>query len=333
MKPVSLALVLLLGLAGVASAFNCPVVIKQAEDMIKKAEAGKVTADTKPLIEEAKKQVTEAKAHHETAKTKRDHGDAVRKAKVAAVAREFARQGADLVLTARRADRLTALADEIERGGRRALALTADVTVDGDLERAVGQARAKLGRLDVVVANAGFGVVGPVERLALDDYRRQFETNVFGVLRTVHATLAELKASRGRLVILGSVTGYIATPGSSPYAMSKFAVRALAEALGHELAPAGVSVTLVSPGFVESEIRRVDNSGRLQSAAREPIPAWLIMPAERAARQIVRAIGRRRREIVVTGHGKVAVFVQRHAPAVVSAVVRAFGVRSRSEPS
>jgi hypothetical protein len=90
MKPVSLALVLLLGLAGVASAFNCPVVIKQAEDMIKKAEAGKVTADTKPLIEEAKKQVAEAKAHHETAKTKRDHGDAVRKAKVAAAYAEEA---------------------------------------------------------------------------------------------------------------------------------------------------------------------------------------------------------------------------------------------------
>ena len=90
MKPVSLALVLLLGLAGVASAFNCPVVIKQAEDMIRKAEAGKVTADTKPLIEEAKKQVAEAKAHHETAKTKRDHGDAVRKAKVAAAYAEEA---------------------------------------------------------------------------------------------------------------------------------------------------------------------------------------------------------------------------------------------------
>ena len=250
----------------------------------------------------------------------------------AALAREFARQGADLVLTARRADRLTALADEIERGGRRALALTADVTVDGDLERAVGQARAKLGRLDVVVANAGFGVVGPVERLTLDDYRRQFETNVFGVLRTVHATLAELKASRGRLVILGSVAGYVATAGSSPYSMSKFAVRGLAEALGYELAPAGVAVTLVSPGFVDSEIRRVDNSGRFQTASKEPVPGWLLMPAPKAARQIVRAVARRRREIVVTGHGKFAVFFQRHAPWLVARVVRAFGVRSRPEP-
>jgi hypothetical protein len=85
-----LALGLLVAVASAAWAFNCPVVIKQAEDLIKKAEGGKVTADTKPLIEEAKKQVAEARAHHDTAKTKRDHGDAIRKAKVAAAFAEEA---------------------------------------------------------------------------------------------------------------------------------------------------------------------------------------------------------------------------------------------------
>jgi NAD(P)-dependent dehydrogenase (short-subunit alcohol dehydrogenase family) len=210
--------------------------------------------------------------------------------------------------------------------------MAGDVTVDGDLERAAASARATFGRLDVVVANAGFGVVGPFERLTLDDYRRQFETNVFGVLRTVRATLDDLKASRGRLVVIGSVAGHVATPGSSPYSMSKFAVRALSQALGHELAPAGVSVTLVSPGFVESEIHRVDNTGVFHPEAPEPIPRWLSMPAERAARIIVRAAARRRREIVVTGHGKVAVFLQRHLPWLVSAGIRALGVRSRGEP-
>ena len=90
MKRVILALALVLAAAPLALAFNCPVVIKQAEDMIKKAEGGKVTADSKPLIEEAKKQVAEAKAHHENAKSKRDHGDAIRKAKVAAAYAEEA---------------------------------------------------------------------------------------------------------------------------------------------------------------------------------------------------------------------------------------------------
>ena len=185
----------------------------------------------------------------------------------------------------------------------------------------------------MVVANAGFGVVGPVEQLTLEDYRRQFETNVFGVLRTVYATVGDLKTSRGRLVIIGSVSGHVATPGASPYAMSKFAVRALSDALGHELARAGVAVTLVSPGFVDSEIRRVDNTGVFRPDTPEPIPAWLVMGVERAARTIVRAVARRRREVVVTGHGKVAVWLQRHVPWLVAGGIRAFGIRSRGEPA
>jgi hypothetical protein len=91
---VRIALVLGLGVlvasTPAAWAFNCPVVIKQADDLVKKAEGGKVTADTRPLIEEARKQLAEARAHHESARTKRDHGDAVRKAKVAAAFAEEA---------------------------------------------------------------------------------------------------------------------------------------------------------------------------------------------------------------------------------------------------
>jgi len=91
-----------------------------------------------------------------------------------------------VALAARRLDRLEALASEIGKAGRRAVVIACDVTRDGDLERAASQARAALGKLDVVVANAGFGVTGRLETLSLDDYRRQFETNVFGVLRTVY---------------------------------------------------------------------------------------------------------------------------------------------------
>jgi short-subunit dehydrogenase len=251
----------------------------------------------------------------------------------AALARAFAREGARLVLAARRTDRLEALRAELERGGALALAIGCDVTVDGDLERAAAAARERFGGLDVVVANAGFGVVGPVERLSLADYRRQLETNVFGVLRTIHATLPDLKRRRGRLVVLGSVSGHVATPDASAYAMSKFAVRALAEALGHELARDGVSVTLASPGFVDSEIRRVDNTGAFRPEHRDPVPARLLGSAAAAAREIVRATARRRREVVVTGHGKVIVFLQRHAPWLVAWGIRRFGVRSRPEPS
>jgi len=218
------------------------------------------------------------------------------------------------------------------KGGRRALVLACDVTRDGDLERAVAQVRDALGRIDVVVANAGFGVVGRVDRLTIEDYRRQFETNVFGVLRTIYATLDDLKRTRGRLAILGSVSGHLATPGGSPYAMSKFAVRALADALRNELRPAGVAVTLLSPGFVESEIRLVDNQGRLKTTDRDVVPKWLRMRSDTAARKIVTAIERKRREAVITGHGKALVFVARHLPGLMSALVSLSGYRGRTEP-
>ena len=88
---VAVSVVLIVaGLLAPAWAFNCPVVIKQAEDLVRKAEAAKLSPETRPLLDEAKKQLTEAKAHHETARTKRDHGDAVRKAKVAAAFAEEA---------------------------------------------------------------------------------------------------------------------------------------------------------------------------------------------------------------------------------------------------
>jgi len=250
----------------------------------------------------------------------------------AALAREFGRAGADVALAARRVERLERLAAELRAGGRRAFAVACDVTVDGDLERAAARTREALGRIDVVVANAGFSVSGPLESLGLGDYRGQFETNVFGVLRTVYATLDDLKKARGRLVILGSVSGHIGLPGSSAYAMSKFAVRGLAESLGHELAPHGVAVTLVSPGLVESEIRQVDNRGVWHPEPPAPLPRALVMPTAAAARQIVRAVGRRRREIVVTAHGKLGVFLQRHAPWLVAWGIRRFGIRGRGEP-
>lgn len=249
-----------------------------------------------------------------------------------ALAREFARAGADLALAARRVDRLEKLAADIEGLGRRALVLPCDVTVDGDLERAAARTRETLGHIDVVVANAGFGVMGPVETLTLDDYRYQFETNVFGVLRTVYATLEDVKRARGRVVLLGSVSGHVGLPGSSAYSMSKFAIRGFAESLAHELAPHGVAVTLVSPGFVESEIRHVDNQGRWHADAPGGPPKLLIMPAATAARHIVRAVARRRRESVITRHGQLTVFLQRHVPWLVRAVVGRFGVRSRREP-
>jgi short-subunit dehydrogenase len=247
----------------------------------------------------------------------------------AALARELAREGARLVLMARRRERLEQLCAELAPA--EAVAHIGDVTRRADLDSAVALAVERWGRLDMAVANAGFGVVGPIAKLGVEDYRRQFETNVFAVLETSKACLPELLKSRGRLVLIGSVAGYISTPNASPYAMSKFAIRALAEALRPELAPHGVAVTLISPGFVTSEIRQVDNRGGWHPQAKEPLPSWLPMRADVAARKIVSAVYRRRREAIITVHGKALVWLSRVAPWVLRLAMRR-GVRGRSEP-
>ena len=248
---------------------------------------------------------------------------------------QLARAGAQLTLTARRVERLEELARKIEEtGAPRPLVVACDVTRDGDVERGVAETTRHWGRLDIVFANAGFGVVGAFRDLSVNDYRRQFETNVFGVLRTISAALPEIEKTRGNVVIIGSVAGWSSTPNSSPYAMSKFAMRALADAITPEFAARGVTVTLISPGFVASDIRRTDNQGAFQPEAPEPVPQWLVVPTDTAVRKILRAVARGRSEAIITGHGKAIVVIERFLPWLSRAFKRRLAASGgyRSEP-
>ena len=235
-----------------------------------------------------------------------------------AVAREAAARGAKVVLAARRKERVEAIAAEL--GAASALGVACDVTREGDLEAAIERAHV-FGPLDAMIANAGFGVGGKVARLTIDDYRRQFETNVFGVIRSVHAALPDLRQTHGMIGIVGSTNGYLSLPGWSAYCMSKHAVRSLADCLRHELARDGVSVTHLTPGFIESEFRRVNNRSEVTDGATDPIPHWLMMPAPAAAKKILAAMLARSPERVITGHAKFAVSATRHAPTLVSMAV------------
>lgn len=246
-----------------------------------------------------------------------------------ALATEYARRGCDLALLARREDRLAAITARIREAGARAVPIRCDVRDDESVTRAVDEALQALGKLDIVIANAGFGVAGRFERLTLDDYRRQFETNVFGVVRTVQTTLPALTSTRGRLAIMGSVAGHLAAIGMSPYAMSKFAVRAFADSLREDIRPTGVSVTLISPGFVDSEIRKLDRGGVVRQDSSDPVPSWLRVATPVAARQIVRAIDRRKSEAVITAHGKAMVLLARHAPWAIRSITRMLAPKIR----
>jgi NAD(P)-dependent dehydrogenase (short-subunit alcohol dehydrogenase family) len=241
----------------------------------------------------------------------------------AAMAREFARDGAHTVLVARRVERIEALAAELTAGGRRSMAVAGDVTRDGDMERAVELARQEFGHLDVLVANAGILVRGPILTLTLDDYRRQLETNTFGALRIVMAGLPALQETRGRIVLIGSLIGMVSIPGGTPYCMSKFALNGLSDGLCHELAPYGISVTHIMSGFVDTEIYT-------NAPLRRPPHKWIVLTADQAAKRVVTAVFRRKRSLLLPWPTKMAIFLQRHFPWVVYlAIDRAFRKATR----
>lgn len=240
----------------------------------------------------------------------------------AALARAFAREGALVALAARRPERLAEVRSAIEQESGTAIAVVCDVCDHDSTERAVADTVEAFGGIDVAVANAGFGVSNAFDKLTVDDFRRQFETNVFGLLETIKAVLPHLKESKGRLALVSSVMGRVGAPATSPYCASKFAVTGLAESLYYELAEDGVSVTCIEPGLVESDFRMTDNQGQFDPGKKDPAPQWLMMSSGKAARHIVGVIYRRKPEAVITMHGKLGVFLCRHFPRSFRTLVR-----------
>lgn len=232
----------------------------------------------------------------------------------AACAHELARQGAKVAVSGRRVQKLEAVAAAIREAGGQALAVPCDVARDEDVTSAVDAIVAEWGRLDLLLANAGYGVAGRIQKLTLPEWQRQFEVNVFGLLRTVYAALPHLEKTKGRIGLVGSVLAWVTLPGNAAYAASKHAVRVIGDNLAAELRGTGVSCTTIHPGFVESEIAQVDNSGVHHEGRKDPRPAQLMWTADAAAKVMVRALHRRKRQYVFTAHGKFAVFMGRHFP-------------------
>ncbi len=232
----------------------------------------------------------------------------------AALAVAFAKEGGDVVVSGRRPEKIDAVAERVRGLGQRGLAVTCDVTDASTLEVAVDRIVAELGHLDVVVANAGFSVSGRVLKHTAEDWRRQFDTNVIGAAMTVQQAMPELVKRGGRVVLVASIASMFTYPTGGPYCASKAALRAIGQALAIELVGTGVSCTTIHPGFVESEIAQVDNHGHFDGSRPDSRPAKLMWPADRAARVMVKAIDRRKREFVFTGHGVVAAWIARHFP-------------------
>jgi len=239
-----------------------------------------------------------------------------------AIALELARAGADVVLLARRGDRLQEVAAEIRRLGRRVEVVVGDVTRPFDRRRALDAARDQLGGLDILVNNAGISAHGRFAEADPGRLRPIMETNFIAPAELIREALPLLRVGHEPIVVnIGSVLGQRACPHKSEYCASKFALRGFSEALRAEFAPLGVDVLVVTTGPTDTEFfeHLLEQHGELPWRDASPVSP------ERVARATVRAIRRGRHEIVPGWRGWLLVAANRFFPRLVDRIMARYG--------
>lgn len=173
-----------------------------------------------------------------------------------ATAIALAQAGANVVVTARRADRLEALVKQIEHHDGKALAVTADVTSRADNEKMVSQALDRFGRIDALIANAGLMPLAPVEKCDVENWDRMLDVNCRGLLYSCAGVIPRFIAQKsGHIINVSSVAGRIVFPGGAVYCATKHFVHAVSEGMRAELHPHNIRVTTIAPGYVATELQ------------------------------------------------------------------------------
>lgn len=228
-----------------------------------------------------------------------------------ACARELGRRGAKIVVSDILEEALEKASRFLESAGIETLALRSDITRPEDCRSLVQAALDRFGRIDVLVNNAGVSVVDHFENCTPETARRLYEVNLLGQVFMTLAALPAIKASRGHIVFMASLSGIRAMPTGSLYASSKAALRSLAEAIRLELKPCGVHVGVLSPGFTTSDPKKTVMRG---DGSPRPIHRPPHDTPEGVARALARLIVSRKREIVLTPLGKLVQILQRLSP-------------------
>lgn len=236
----------------------------------------------------------------------------------AELALQLAAHGPNLVLAARSLDKLEMIAAQCEAKGAKAIAVRCDVTQREDCENAVAQAIAKFNKLDVLVNNAGLSMHAWFEEISkLDTFETLFRTNVMSAVWCTQAALPHLKASRGLIVGVSSLAGKTGVPGRTTYSASKFAMDGFFQSLRLELRGTGVDVTMIYPGVVATNIRRHGLKGDGLEAGFSGLKEDGAMSVEDCAAQMITAIERRQRELIMTLQAKFGIRLKAFAPTLV----------------
>lgn len=227
-----------------------------------------------------------------------------------------------MVLAARSAERLATLASELDFSGERALAVPTDVSNEAALAELASTTRARFGHADVLVVNAGFGVLDRLADARLADLQEMIDVNVYGAVRSIQAFLPDMLARRsGQIVIMASLAGLVAAQNMGFYNTSKHALVGLARTLMVELAGTGVRCALICPGVARTGFQQRADDAKYARSTR-----LSACTPEQVAAATLRAIERRTHgEVLVPGYVRALVAAAAVAPRLARLVLRLLG--------
>lgn len=230
-----------------------------------------------------------------------------------ALAIECAGRGAKLVLAARRLDRLSELEKELSLND--IISVKTDVSNEEDCKNLVEQAIQRFGRIDILINNAGISMRALFAELDLSVIKKLMDVNFWGTVFCTKYAMPYLLETKGSVVGVISIAGYIGLPGRTAYSASKYAIRGFLDALRTENLKTGLHVLVAAPGFTASEVRQVALTADGSQQGETPRDESKMMSAEECALLIANAIDKRKRELIMTfKEGKLTVFLGKFFP-------------------
>lgn len=238
-----------------------------------------------------------------------------------ALAEKFGAEGSKVMITGRNQRDLETAVSELRGKGCTIHAFRADVSNEADNKAMAVETVRIYGTIDILINNAGISMRALFSEVDLDVVRKVMDTNFFGVLYATRFCLPEIIKNKGSVVGISSVAGFRGLPGRTGYSASKFALNGFLEVLRNELLKTGVHVLTACPGFTTSNIRKraLTKDGEMQGES--PRNEEKMMTAEECAHHIYKAIVNRKRTLVLTGQGKIAVWLNKWWPSLADRLV------------
>jgi len=248
-----------------------------------------------------------------------------------ALAKELAQQGVNLVLGARKYITLCQIAEELEAAHQvRVVAVQCDVSIEEDCKQLVNQALLTFKSIDILINNAGISMRALFRDLDLSVLKNLMDINFWGTVYCTKYALPALLASKGSIVGVSSIAGYRGLPGRTGYSASKFAMNGFMESLRVENLKTGLHIMVACPGFTASNIRNTALNHQGEQFGETSMEEEKMMTAEEVAKRIVRGIVHRKRTLIMTRQGKLAVLMNKLVPAWVDKKVYALFAKEKN---